>query len=62
MAVHLTGLTCDDVAEVVECLVLGADQAAERAPELAARRRSLADRLGNALDLLPPPTGTKENP
>ncbi|MEU2111854.1 hypothetical protein [Streptomyces sp. NPDC019507] len=56
MAVHLTGLTCDDVAEVVECLLLGAKDAATHAPELADRRQNLADRLGDALDLLPPPT------
>ncbi|MFI0236366.1 hypothetical protein [Streptomyces sp. NPDC016845] len=53
MAVHLTGLTSDDVAEVVECLLIGA---ATAAPPVAEKRRSLADRLGDALDLLPEPT------
>lgn len=54
MAVHLTGLTCDDVAEVVECLLIGAEAAAH---PVAERRRNLAHRLGDALDLLPEPTG-----
>lgn len=62
MAIHLTGLNCDDVAEVVECLLLGAEQAAGHAPQIAARRRSLADRLGDALDLLPAPTTEELEP
>ncbi|MFZ3556439.1 MULTISPECIES: hypothetical protein [unclassified Streptomyces] len=53
MAVHLTGLTSDDVAEVVECLLIGA---ATAAPPISDRRRDLAHRLGDALDLLPEPT------
>lgn len=59
MAIHLTGLNCDDVAEVVECLLLGAEQATGHAPDLSARRQSLADRLGDALDLLPAPANTE---
>ncbi|MEU5834539.1 hypothetical protein ABZ820_12815 [Streptomyces diacarni] len=51
MAAHLTGLGLDDVAEVVECLLIGADAATS--PDLAARRRWLADGIGDALDALP---------
>lgn len=46
----------DDAAEIVACLLLGADHAAEHAPDLAARRRQLADAIGDALDALPAPT------
>lgn len=60
MAVHLTGLSCDDVAEVVECLLLGAAHAASHAPDLADRRQNLADRLGDALDLLPAPISNEQ--
>ncbi|MFJ9754943.1 hypothetical protein [Streptomyces sp. NPDC101149] len=56
MALHLTGLDTDDVADVVECLLLGAEQAADTDGETAARRLSLAHRIGDALDLLPTPT------
>lgn len=53
MALHLTGLSPDDVAEVVDCLLLGAEQTADTDGELAARRLSLAHRIGDALDELP---------
>jgi hypothetical protein len=53
MAIHLTGLTADDVAEVVDCLLLGAEHTADTNGELAARRLSLAHRIGDALDELP---------
>ncbi|MGW3735199.1 hypothetical protein [Streptomyces sp. NPDC005148] len=53
MALHLTGLGHDDVAENVECLLLGSAQAAADAPGLADRRRKLADSIGDAFDALP---------
>lgn len=43
----------DDVAEIVECLLIGADQVEGHAPELAAVRRHLAHALGDGLDALP---------
>lgn len=46
----------DDVAEVIECLLLGADACATHAPELAERRRRLAHDLGDGLDALPKPS------
>ena len=55
MAAQLTGLGLDDVAEVVECLLMGADAASS--VELAARRRALADGIGDALDAIPAPRG-----
>ncbi|WP_326814064.1 hypothetical protein [Streptomyces sp. NBC_01763] len=54
MALHLAGLDPDDVAEIVECLLLGSAHAAQDAPGLAGRRRELADTIGDALDALPP--------
>jgi len=51
MALHLTGLSAEDVAEVVDCLLLGADQTANE--QIAQRRRDLAHRIGDALDELP---------
>ncbi|MEU6649475.1 hypothetical protein ABZ904_08510 [Streptomyces sp. NPDC046900] len=62
MALHLTGLGIEDVAEVVECLLLGAEHSASHAPGLADRRRALANRIGDALDLLPAPTTREEHP
>ncbi|MGA5605948.1 hypothetical protein ACPCUF_33865 [Streptomyces griseoincarnatus] len=57
MALHLTGLSGEDIAEVVDCLLLGADQTAN--PDIADRRRHIAHALGDALDSLPTtePTG-----
>lgn len=51
MALHLTGLSAEDVAEVVDCLLLGADQTANE--QIAERRRDLAHSIGDALDELP---------
>ncbi|MEU9643622.1 hypothetical protein [Streptomyces sp. NPDC048188] len=53
MALHLTGLCAEDLAEVVDCLLLGAEHTASR--ELSARRRHIAHRIGDALDQLPTP-------
>jgi hypothetical protein len=53
MALHLTGLGADDLADLVDCLLLGAEQTADTDGELAARRLSLAHRIGDALDELP---------
>ncbi|WP_327421872.1 hypothetical protein OG763_15150 [Streptomyces sp. NBC_01230] len=53
MALHLAGLGHDDVAEIVECLLLGSAHAAQDAPALAGHRRKLADTIGDALDVLP---------
>jgi hypothetical protein len=52
MALHVTGLGVDDYAEIVESLLIAADHAQE---ETAALRRDIADRIGQALDSLPPP-------
>ncbi|MFI1472077.1 hypothetical protein [Streptomyces wuyuanensis] len=60
MAVHLTGLTCDDVAEVVDSLLDAADACEPHAPRLAEKRRCLAEQLGDALDVLPKPTDQEE--
>jgi hypothetical protein len=51
MALHLTGLSAEDIAEVVDCLLLGADQTASE--QIAERRRHLAHGIGDALDSLP---------
>lgn len=53
MSAHLTGLGVDDITEIVESLLVAADQADDHAPQLAERRRVLADQLGDALDELP---------
>ncbi|MGX1513955.1 hypothetical protein [Streptomyces collinus] len=55
MAVHVTGLGPGDLAEVVDCLLLGSAVCAETCPRLSARRRELADAIGDALDALPRP-------
>lgn len=60
MAVQLNGLTTDDLAEIVECLIIGADSSADRAPALTARRRELAHRIGDGLDLLPVPVAIEQ--
>lgn len=56
--VHLPGP--DDLAEIVDALLTAADHAETHAPDLAARRRQLADSIGDALDQLPTPT-TRED-
>ncbi|GGZ72965.1 hypothetical protein ACFOOM_01190 [Streptomyces echinoruber] len=53
MALHLTGLSPDDLADVVDCLLLAAEHTADTDGELAARRLSLAHRIGDALNKLP---------
>ncbi|MEC3993975.1 hypothetical protein VSR01_10640 [Actinacidiphila sp. DG2A-62] len=45
----------DDVAELVDALLTAAEACEHHAPDLAARRRALADQLGDALDHLPRP-------
>ncbi|MYR60045.1 hypothetical protein GTY54_28710 [Streptomyces sp. SID625] len=60
MTLHITGLSPGDVAEVVECLLVGADDCTSHAPELADHRRALAHRIGDALDQLPTPTTREE--
>lgn len=51
----------DDLAELVDALLTAADADEHRAPELAARRRRLADDLGDALDQLPQPQPFRED-
>ncbi|MFE7232531.1 hypothetical protein ACFVAF_18095 [Streptomyces sp. NPDC057596] len=60
MALHITGLSPGDLAEVVECLLVGADHCTDHAPELADQRRAIAHRLGDALDQLPAPVIREE--
>jgi len=55
---HLPGP--DDLAEVVDSLLDAADACEGHAPHLAAKRRALAEVIGDALDLIPPPTGTDD--
>ncbi|MDX3087161.1 hypothetical protein PV620_30120 [Streptomyces sp. ME02-6978a] len=55
MALHLTGLSPEDLAEVVDCLLLGADQTANTV--IAERRRHIAHGIGDALDALPTTEG-----
>lgn len=52
--------SADDVAELVDALLAAADVCEHRAPDLAARRRALAEDIGDALDRLPQPTVTTE--
>lgn len=52
--------TPDDLAEIVDALLMAADACEHRAPVLAARRRALADQLGDALDHLPRTTPMPE--
>jgi hypothetical protein len=54
MALHQTGLSTEDIAEVVDCLLLGAEQTAN--DQIAERRRHLAHGIGDALDALPTPS------
>jgi hypothetical protein len=49
----------DDAAELVEALLAAADARKDRTPVLAARWRTLAHQIGDALDTLPKPTGTE---
>ncbi|MEU7092949.1 hypothetical protein [Kitasatospora aureofaciens] len=53
MAATVRGLAVEEIAEIVECLLLGAASAEQHAPLLADRRRALADALGDALGELP---------
>ncbi|MGK5529343.1 hypothetical protein [Streptomyces sp. URMC 129] len=59
IALVLPGGT-DDAAEVIDALLSSADACEGNAPELAARRRALADQLGDALDTLPRPIHLEE--
>lgn len=58
MALHLTGLSTEDIAEVVDCLLLGAEQTASA--QIAERRRHLAHGIGDALDQMPSPRTTDD--
>lgn len=49
-------------SEIVEALILAASYRDQVAPELAARWRSIANDIGDALDQLPPPITTQEQP
>ncbi|WP_433893062.1 hypothetical protein [Streptomyces sp. CA-111067] len=51
-----------DLAELVDALLAAADVCEDRAPELAARRRALADDLGDGLDALPQPIPMPADP
>ncbi|MFK0063422.1 hypothetical protein ACIQTN_29855 [Streptomyces werraensis] len=53
MAAQVSGLGVADYQEIVESLLIAADHAAGE--EVAAYRREIADRIGAALDTLPPP-------
>ncbi|MER7835284.1 hypothetical protein ABTY98_05075 [Streptomyces sp. NPDC096040] len=53
MALRVEGLGVADYQEIVESLLVAADHA--DGPEVAERRREIADRIGAALDELPPP-------
>ncbi|MGW5352232.1 hypothetical protein ACWERV_17185 [Streptomyces sp. NPDC004031] len=53
--------TSDDLGEVVEALLAAADTRDTTAPTQAARWRSLADQLGDALDQLPNPAHFPED-
>lgn len=55
MAVVLRLSTADDVSEIVDALLTAADARGAHAPELAARWRTLAHDVGDALDQLPSP-------
>lgn len=47
--------SADDAAELVLALLTAADAVEDRAPELAAARRALAEDIGDALDQIPAP-------
>ncbi|MEU5077075.1 hypothetical protein AB0G76_36835 [Streptomyces asoensis] len=57
MALHMTGLSADDLAEVVDCLLLGAEQTSNA--EIAEHRRRIAHGIGDALDALPTADGAQ---
>ena len=50
----------DDVAELIDALHAAADACADRAPDLARKRRALADQFVDALDALPRPIPFQE--
>lgn len=50
----------NDLAEIVDALLASADAVEARSPEIARARRTLANKLGDALDTLPKPT-TRED-
>ncbi|MEU0950665.1 hypothetical protein ABZ379_49880 [Streptomyces canus] len=52
MALHVNGLGVADWQEIVESLLVAADVCGR--PEVADNRRTLADRIGQALETLPP--------
>ncbi|SOE31702.1 hypothetical protein [Streptomyces sp. OK228] len=52
MAVRVEGLGVADYQEIVEALLVAADHAGGE--EVAECRREIADRIGAALDTLPP--------
>lgn len=56
MALQLSGLSTEDLAEVVDCLLLGAEQTVN--PDIAERRRHIAHGIGDALDALAAPEGS----
>ncbi|MFF2522466.1 hypothetical protein [Streptomyces liangshanensis] len=56
MAALLRLASTHQASEIVEALVLAAHYREEVAPELAARWRSIANEIGDALDHLPTPT------
>lgn len=58
MALHLTGLTAEDLAEVVDCLLLGAEQTIN--DQIAEQRRHIAHSIGDALDQMPAPRTDSE--
>ena len=58
--IHLILPSADDLAELVEVLLVAADTRDDRAPAQAARWRSLAHDLGDALDTLPRPATTED--
>ncbi|SFK74735.1 hypothetical protein [Streptomyces pini] len=60
MAVTLRLPSADDLSEVVDSLLDAADACEKHAPTLAAKRRRLAESIGDALDLIPAPT-TRED-
>jgi hypothetical protein len=53
MALQVNGLGVADWQEIVESLLVAADVCGR--PEVADSRRNLADRIGQAMDTLPPP-------
>lgn len=60
MAALLRLASTHQASEIVEALVLAAHYREEVAPELAARWRSIANDIGDALDNLPTPTTHQE--